>query len=135
MRILVADITHFGRGGAELNGWHLLNALAKSHAFSLLVTGKTSNCPEDFPALDCIRAPSRTLAILYLVCARLQGKRVLFLSLKNNMFLRRTLSLIGVRSIVRVNNSPEAYLFWGGIRSAISYLERKMQIPGQIYFD
>lgn len=133
MRILAADITHFGSGGAELNGWHLINSLAKSQEFSLLIMGRTPNYPEDFSALDCIRTPSRTLAVLYLLSARLRGKKVLFLSLKNNMVLRRTFSLIGIRSIVRVNNSPEAYLFWGGLRSAISYVERKMQISGQIY--
>ena len=107
-RVILVDHSKFSSaGGAEKNGLRLTEELQNLTEKKFIIATSTG-----------------TLFVSLLRHLFLSQKIDAFLTFKGSAMWAKVFNLLGIRNISRVNNSPEAYLYWGGIRSVLSFYLR-----------
>ena len=106
--IILADFSNFNEtGGAEKNGIKIIEELEKNEHLNIL------------------KIERKYLLFKYslLHLFRLKKVKCVF-TFKNSAFSSLFFNIQGIRVFRRVNNSPEAYLYWRGFRSIVSFYLR-----------
>lgn len=106
--IILADHSNFSAtGGAEKNGLRLSKELQNQTDKKIVVVG------------------TKIQLFWHIVLHVIRVERIgTFLSYKASAHMSLMLRLFGVRTMSRVNNSPEAYLYWRGFKSIVSFFAR-----------
>jgi hypothetical protein len=104
----IADFSHFQKlGGAEKNGKLFIDYLLKNSSVQVKIIDKKRDL----------------LGVLFKNLFGLINVQGVF-TFKGSALFSVLFRFQGIRIISRVNNSPEAYLYWKGFRSILSYFVR-----------
>jgi len=113
----LADFSHFQKlGGAEKNGKLFIEYLLNNSSMQVKII---------YSKRDLFEVILKNVFGLI----KVQG----IFTFKGSALTSVLFRLQGVRIISRINNSPEAYLYWKGFRSILSYFARLHPKSGDIY--
>ena len=106
--VILADFSNFKEtGGAEKNGIKIIEELKKFENFNIIIV-ETNYALFKFSLLHLLRMKKVKCVFTF----------------KNSALSSLFFNIQGIRVFRRINNSPEAYLYWRGLRSLVSFYLR-----------